>query len=141
MKDFSKLRIALNLSGGVESLINTNTDKNLEEGVKRSTKKLLEINPEITKEEIISYLILSAQSSYLTMISSNSLELTISSYIDLIKLCAKDDEDEDELSSEEECVLKCMLKNKLTTDLLHKSFNISLKAATEVWNGIKGMES
>jgi len=141
MKDFSKLRIALNLSGGVESLINTNTDKSLEEGVKKSTKKLLEINPEITKEEIISYLILSAQNSYLTMISSNSLELTISSYIDLIKLCAKDDEDEDELSSEEECVLTCMLKNKLTTDLLHKSFRISLKAATEVWNGIKGMES
>lgn len=140
MKDLSRLKIVTSLIKEFETQQDERADTSLEENVRSSTEGLLRINPEITLEEITKFLILSACESYKIMITQSSLNLSIKSIINIINAEAEKNRD-DKLSYEEESILKYMIKNQIVVRMVNRSFAISLKAATEAWNGMKGMES
>jgi hypothetical protein len=51
------------------------------------------------------------------------------------------EEDGDSLEENETIMLREILKGQLITNMLTNSFHVSVKAVTEVWDGMKGMES
>ena len=136
MKDFSKLKTVLVLAHDFES---KGTDKKLAEGVKQTTKLLLTKKPDTTFEDILMNLLMSARESYKHMFKSGEIDSTVDMFMNLVDMMAE--EEGEELEENEEVMLRYILKGQLVTNMLMKSFNVSVKAVTETWNGMKGMES
>ena len=136
MKDFSKLKTVLDLVHDFESKC---TDEKLEEGVKQTTKLLLSKKPDTTLEDLLMNLLMSARESYKHMVKSGEIDSTVDMFMNLVDMMVE--EEDDKLEDNETIILREILKGRLMTNMLMKSFNVSVKAVTEVWNGMKGMES
>jgi lipopolysaccharide biosynthesis regulator YciM len=136
MRDLSKLKTMLDLAREVES---KDTDEKLAEGVKRTTKTLMKYKPEITYEEIISKLLLSAIDSYKHMINSEDIDPSVDLFMKMANMIVE--EEGESFNENEEVMLRYILKGQIVTNMVYKSFNVSVKAVTELWNGTKGMES
>ena len=136
MKDLSKLKTVLDLAHDFES---KGTDKKLEEGVKRTTKLLLAKKPDTTFEDILMNLLISARESYKHMVNSEDINSTVDMFMNLVDMMVE--EEDDKLEDNETIILREILKGRLITNMLMKSFNVSVKAVTEVWNGVHGTES
>ena len=136
MKDLSKLKTVLDLAHDFES---KGTDKKLEEGVKRTTKLLLAKKPDTTFEDILMNLLISARESYKHMVNSEDINSTVDMFMNLVDMMVE--EEDDKLEDNETIILREILKGRLITNMLMKSFNVSVKAVTEVWTGIHGTES
>ena len=133
MKDLSRLKLVLDLARDFES---KGTDHKLEDGVKKTTELLLSRKPDTTFEEILLNLLLSARESYKHMIKSEDIESTVDMFMNLVDMMLE--EDEDELEENEETMLRYILKGQIITNMLIKSFNVSVKAVTEIWKELKG---
>lgn len=136
MKNLSKIKTVLDLARDFES---NGTDEKLAEGVKKTTKLLLEKKPETTFEDILMNLLLSARESYKHMIHSGEIDSTVDMFMNLVDMMVE--EEGDSLEENETIILREILKGQLVTNMLTKSFHVSVKAVTEVWDGMKGMES
>ena len=136
MKDLSKLKTVLDLAHDFES---KGTDKKLEEGVKRTTKLLLAKKPDTTFEDILMNLLISARESYKHMVNSEDINSTVDMFMNLVDMMVE--EEDDKLEDNETIILREILKGRLITNMLMKSFNVSVKAVTEIWNGVHGTES
>ena len=136
MKDLSKLKTVLDLAHDFES---KGTDKKLAEGVKQTTKLLLAKKPDTTLEDLLMNLLMSARESYKHMVKSGEIDSTVDMFMNLVDMMVE--EEDDKLEDNETIILREILKGKLITNMLTKSFNVSVKAVTEVWNGVHGMES
>lgn len=136
MKDLSKLKTVLDLAYDFES---KGTDKKLEEGVKKTTKLLLAKKPDTTFEDILMNLLISARESYKHMVNSEDINSTVDMFMNLVDMMVE--EEDDKLEDNETIILREILKGRLITNMLMKSFNVSVKAVTEVWNGVHGTES
>ena len=135
MKDLSKLKTVLDLAYDFES---KGTDKKLAEGVKQTTKLLLAKNPDTTLEDLLMNLLMSARESYKHMVKSGEIDSTVDMFMNLVDMMVE--EEDDKLEDNETIILREILKGRLITNMLTKSFNVSVKAVTEVWNGVHGME-
>lgn len=135
MKDLSKLKTVLELARDFES---KGTDKKLKEGVKKTTKLLLTKKPDTTFEDLLMNLMISAQESYKHMVNSEDINSTIDMFMNLVDMLVK--EDDEELEENEEIMLREILKGQIVTNMLIKSFNVSVQAVTEVWSGMHGTE-
>ena len=135
MKDLSKLKTVLDLAHDFES---KGTDKKLAEGVKQTTKLLLSKKPDTTLEDLLMNLLMSARESYKHMVKSGEIDSTVDMFMNLVDMMAE--EENDKLEDNETIILREILKGRLITNMLTKSFNVSVKAVTEVWNGVHGME-
>lgn len=135
MKDLSKLKTVLDLAHDFES---KGTDKKLAEGVKQTTKLLLAKKPDTPFEDILMNLLMSARESYKHMVNSEDINSTVDMFMNLVDMMVE--EEDDKLEDNETIILREILKGRLITNMLTKSFNVSVKAVTEVWNGMKGME-
>ena len=136
MKDLSKLKTVLDLAHDFES---KGTDKKLAEGVKQTTKLLLSKKPDTTLEDLLMNLLMSARESYKHMVKSGEIDSTVDMFMNLVDMMVE--EEDDKLEDNETIILREILKGRLITNMLTKSFNVSVKAVTEVWNGMHGMES
>ena len=136
MKDLSKLKTDLDLEHDFEY---KGTDKKLEEGVKRTTKLLLAKKPDTTFEDILMNLLISARESYKHMVNSEDINSTVDMFMNLVDMMVE--EEDDKLEDNETIILREILKGRLITNMLMKSFNVSVKAVTEVWNGVHGTET
>jgi hypothetical protein len=136
MKDLSKLKTVLDLAHDFES---KGTDKKLAEGVKQTTKLLLSKKPDTTLEDLLMNLLMSARESYKHMVKSGEIDSTVDMFMNLVDMMVE--EEDDKLEDNETIILREILKGRLITNMLTKSFNVSVKAVTEVWNGVHGMES
>jgi hypothetical protein len=135
MKDLSKLKTVLDLAHDFES---KGTDKKLAEGVKQTTKLLLSKKPDTTLEDLLMNLLMSARESYKHMVKSGEIDSTVDMFMNLVDMMVE--EEDDKLEDNETIILREILKGRLITNMLTKSFNVSVKAVTEVWNGVHGME-
>ena len=135
MKDLSKLKTVLDLAHDFES---KGTDKKLAEGVKQTTKLLLSKKPDTTLEDLLMNLLMSARESYKHMVKSGEIDSTVDMFMNLVDMMAE--EENDKLEDNETIILREILKGRLITNMLTKSFNVSVKAVTEVWNGVHGTE-
>ena len=135
MKDLSKLKTVLDLAHDFES---KGTDKKLAEGVKQTTKLLLSKKPDTTFEDILMNLMMSARESYKHMVHSGDIDSTVDMFMNLVDMMV--DEEGDKLEDNETIILREILKSRLITNMLTKSFNVSVKAVTEVWTGMHGTE-
>ena len=135
MKDLSKLKTVLDLAHDFES---KGTDKKLAEGVKQTTKLLLAKKPDTTLEDLLMNLLMSARESYKHMVKSGEIDSTVDMFMNLVDMMVE--EEDDKLEDNETIILREILKGRLITNMLTKSFNVSVKAVTEVWNGVHGME-
>ena len=131
MKNLDKLKNILDLAKSYES---PDTDGNLVEGVKKTTRVLIEKNPEITFNDILMNLLMSARESYKYMLNSDEIEGTVDIFMDLVKMIVEDEE------SEEIPILRFIFKNLIVQNMLQKSFELSVKAVEEVWIGREKME-
>ena len=136
MKDFSRLKTILDLAQEFES---KKTDEKLEEGVKKTTKLLLSKRPDTTFENLFMNLLLSARESYKHMIHSEEINSVVNMFMNLVDMTIE--EDGEKLEENESIILREILKDQIVTNMLVKSFNVSVKAVTDIWNGTKGMES
>ena len=135
MKDLSKLKTVLDLAHDFES---KGTDKKLAEGVKQTTKLLLSKKPDTTFEDILMNLMMSARESYKHMVHSGDIDSTVDMFMNLVDMMVE--EEDDKLEDNETIILREILKGRLITNMLTKSFNVSVKAVTEVWDGMHGTE-
>ena len=135
MKDLSKLKTVLDLAHDFES---KGTDKKLAEGVKQTTKLLLSKKPDTTLEDLFMNLLMSARESYKHMVKSGEIDSTVDMFMNLVDMMVE--EEDDKLEDNETIILREILKGRLITNMLMKSFNVSVKAVTEVWNGVHGTE-
>jgi hypothetical protein len=135
VKDLSKLKTVLDLAYDFES---NGTDKKLAEGVKQTTKLLLSKKPDTTFEDILMNLMMSARESYKHMVHSGDIDSTVDMFMNLVDMMV--DEEGDRLEDNETIILREILKSRLITNMLTKSFNVSVKAVTEVWTGMHGTE-
>jgi hypothetical protein len=135
VKDLSKLKTVLDLAHDFES---KGTDKKLAEGVKQTTKLLLAKKPDTTLEDLLMNLLMSARESYKHMVKSGEIDSTVDMFMNLVDMMVE--EEDDKLEDNETIILREILKGRLITNMLTKSFNVSVKAVTEVWNGVHGME-
>jgi hypothetical protein len=135
VKDLSKLKTVLDLAHDFES---KGTDKKLAEGVKQTTKLLLSKKPDTTLEDLLMNLLMSARESYKHMVKSGEIDSTVDMFMNLVDMMVE--EEDDKLEDNETIILREILKGRLITNMLTKSFNVSVKAVTEVWNGVHGME-
>ena len=129
MKDLSKLKTVLDLAHDFES---KGTDKKLAEGVKQTTKLLLAKKPDTTLEDLLMNLLMSARESYKHMVKSGDIDSTVDMFMNLVDMMVE--EEDDKLEDNETIILREILKGRLITNMLTKSFNVSVKAVTEVWN-------
>ena len=136
MKDLSKLKTVLDLAHDFES---KGTDKKLAEGVKQTTKLLLSKKPDTTLEDLLMNLLMSARESYKHMVKSGEIDSTVDMFMNLVDMMVE--EGDDKLEDNETIILREILQGRLITNMLTKSFNVSVKAVTEVWNGVHGTES
>ena len=135
MKDLSKLKTVLDLAHDFES---KGTDKKLAEGVKQTTKLLLSKKPDTTLEDLLMNLLMSARESYKHMVKSGEIDSTVDMFMNLVDMMVE--EEDDKLEDNETIILREILKGQLIKNMLTKSFNVSVKAVTEVWNGMNGTE-
>jgi len=135
VKDLSKLKMVLDLAHDFES---KGTDKKLAEGVKQTTKLLLSKKPDTTLEDLLMNLLMSARESYKHMVKSGEIDSTVDMFMNLVDMMVE--EEDDKLEDNETIILREILKGRLITNMLTKSFNVSVKAVTEVWTGMHGME-
>jgi hypothetical protein len=135
VKDLSKLKTVLDLAHDFES---KGTDKKLAEGVKQTTKLLLSKKPDTTFEDILMNLMMSARESYKHMVHSGDIDSTVDMFMNLVDMMV--DEEGDKLEDNETIILREILKSRLITNMLTKSFNVSVQAVTEIWNGMHGTE-
>ena len=135
MKDLSKLKTVLDLAHDFES---KGTDKKLAEGVKQTTKLLLSKKPDTTFEDILMNLLMSARESYKHMVHSGDIDSTVDMFMNLVDMMV--DEEGDKLEDNETIILREILKSRLITNMLTKSFNVSVQAVTEIWDGMHGTE-
>ena len=135
VKDLSKLKTVLDLAHDFES---KGTDKKLAEGVKQTTKLLLSKKPNTTLEDLLMNLLMSARESYKHMVKSGDIDSTVDMFMNLVDMMVE--EEDDKLEDNETIILREILKGRLITNMLTKSFNVSVKAVTEVWNGVHGTE-
>ena len=135
MKDLSKLKTVLDLAHDFES---KGTDKKLAEGVKQTTKLLLSKKPDTTFEDILMNLMMSARESYKHMVHSGDIDSTVDMFMNLVDMMV--DEEGDKLEDNETIILREILKSRLITNMLTKSFNVSVQAVTEIWDGMHGTE-
>ena len=135
MKDLSKLKTVLDLAHDFES---KGTDKKLAEGVKQTTKLLLSKKPDTTFEDILMNLLMSARGSYKHMVHSGDIDSTVDMFMNLVDMMV--DEEGDKLEDNETIILREILKSRLITNMLTKSFNVSVQAVTEIWDGMHGTE-
>ena len=135
MKDLSKLKTVLDLAHDFES---KGTDKKLAEGVKKTTKLLLSEKPDTTFEDILMNLMMSARESYKHMVHSGDIDSTVDMFMSLVDMMVE--EEDDKLEDNEIIILREILKSRLITNMLTKSFNVSVKAVTEIWDGMHGTE-
>ena len=135
MKDLSKLKTVLDLAHDFES---KGTDKKLAEGVKKTTKLLLSKKPDTTFEDILMNLMMSARESYKHMVHSGDIDSTVDMFMSLVDMMVE--EEDDKLEDNETIILREILKSRLITNMLTKSFNVSVKAVTEIWDGMHGTE-
>ena len=136
MKDLSKLKTVLDLAHDFES---KSTDKKLAEGVKQTTKLLLAKKPDTTLEDLLMNLLMSARESYKHMVKSGEIDSTVDMFMNLVDMMVE--EEDDKLEDNETIILREILKGRLITNMLTKSFNVSVKAVTEVWTGMKRTDS
>jgi hypothetical protein len=136
VKDLSKLKTVLDLAHDFES---KGTDKKLAEGVKQTTKLLLAKKPDTTFEDILMNLLMSARESYKHMVKSGEIDSTVDMFMNLVDMMVE--EEDDKLEDNETIILREILKGQLIKNMLTKSFNVSVKAVTEVWTGMHGTES
>ena len=134
MKDLSRLKTVLDMARDFES---KRTDGKLAEGVKKTTKALLKRKPDTTFEDILMNLLISARESYKHMVKSGEIDSSVDMFMDLAEMMAEDDGG---FEDNEEIILREILKSQLIINMLTKSFNVSVKAVTETWNGMKGTE-
>ena len=132
VKDLSKLKTVLDLAHDFES---KGTDKKLAEGVKQTTKLLLSKKPDTTLEDLLMNLLMSARESYKHMVKSGEIDSTVDMFMNLVDMMVE--EEDDKLEDNETIILREILKGRLITNMLTKSFNVSVKAVTEVWNGME----
>ena len=137
MKNLGRLRTILDLARNFESQV---IDHKLEEGVKKTTKLILTQKPDTTFEELLMNLLLSARESYKRMIDSEEINSTANMFMDLVDMMLENDGD-DKLDENESIMLRYILKGQIVTNMLSKSFNVSVKAVNDAWNGMKGTES
>ena len=135
MKDLSKLKTVLDLAHDFES---KGTDKKLAEGVKQTTKLLLSKKPDTTLEDLLMNLLMSARESYKHMVKSGEIDSTVDMFMNLVDMMVE--EENDKLEDNETIILREILKGRLITNMLTKSFNVSVKAVTEVWTVMHGTE-
>ena len=135
VKDLSKLKTVLDLAHDFES---KGTDKKLAEGVKKTTKLLLSKKPDTTFEDILMNLMMSARESYKHMVHSGDIDSTVDMFMSLVDMMVE--EEDDKLEDNETIILREILKSRLITNMLTKSFNVSVKAVTEIWDGMHGTE-
>ena len=135
MKDLSKLKTVLDLAHDFES---KGTDKKLAEGVKQTTKLLLSKKPDTTLEDLLMNLLMSARESYKHMVKSGEIDSTVDMFMNLVDMMV--DEEGDKLEDNETIILREILKSRLITNMLTKSFNVSVQAVTEIWDGMHGTE-
>lgn len=135
MRDLSRLKTILNMAREFES---KRTDNELEKGVKRTTKLLIEKNPSTTFEELMTNLLISARESYKHMINSGEVDSTVDMFMELAKMIAE--EENEEIEGNEFTMLRFIIKSEVISNMLQKSFNVSVKAITDTWNGIHGTE-
>ena len=135
VKDLSKLKTVLDLAHDFES---KGTDKKLAEGVKQTTKLLLSKKPDTTLEDLLMNLLMSARESYKHMVKSGEIDSTVDMFMNLVDMMVE--EEDDKLEDNETIILREILKGRLITNMLTKSFNVSVKAVTEVWTGMHGTE-
>lgn len=135
MKDLSKLKTILDLAHDFES---KGTDKKLAEGVKKTTKLLLSKKPDTTLEDLLMNLLMSARESYKHMVKSGEIDSTVDMFMNMVDMMVE--EEDDKLEDNETIILREILKGRLITNMLTKSFNVSVKAVTEIWTGMHGTE-
>ena len=135
MKNLGRLKLVLELARDFEV---SNANKTLEEGVKKTTKNLLSLKPDTTYEELISNLLLSAKESYIHTVSTEGTNNIVDMFMGLVDMIVK--ECGEPMEKNEEIILRSIIKDQLATSMINKSFEISLKAVTEIWTGMKGME-
>ena len=109
MKDLSKIKTVLDLARDFES---NGTDGKLAEGVKKTTKLLLEKKPETTFEDILMNLLLSARESYKHMIHSGEIDSTVDMFMNLVDMMAEEEGDSLE-ENEKDCVVSLISRNLL----------------------------
>ena len=135
MKDLSRLKTVLDMARDFES---KRTDGKLAEGVKQTTKLLLSKKPDTTLEDLLMNLLMSARESYKHMVKSGDIDSTVDMFMNLVDMMVE--EEDDKLEDNETIILREILKGRLITNMLTKSFNVSVKAVTEVWTGMHGTE-
>lgn len=135
MKDLSKLKMLLDLSDGIRSDIK---DKDLEDGIKKATRKLVKENPGLTFEDILMNLVASIRESCRNMLGDETMDSVIDSMMKTVDLMA--DEEGDVLMGNEREVLRVVLRSIVIRKSMERSFKISVKAANEEWTGMKGTE-
>ena len=138
MKDFNIIKLIFNDTLKKGNFKSKEIDENLVEDVKKTTKLLLKNKPEITYEDLLMNLLLSARKSYSHLICSKEIESLVSLFMNLADMIVK--EEGEHLEDNETIMLKEIFKDQLITNILINNFNMSVKAITEVWNGSKGTE-
>ncbi len=127
MKNLEELKVLLELANEFKS---DKVDKNLEEGVKKTTEELLEANPNISFDDIVNQLLMSARKSFSRMMESKDIISASDRFLELVE----------DRTVNEEIILKHYIRLSLVFGLLHNYFLISYQVASEVWNGRKGTE-
>ena len=72
------------------------------------------------------------------MVKSGEIDSTVDMFMNLVDMMVE--EENDKLEDNETIILREILKGRLITNMLTKSFNVSVKAVTEVWTGMHGTE-
>ena len=138
MRNLDKMKAVLDLAREYES---KGTDLELAKGVKKTTELLLKKKPETTFEDIITNLVMSAKASYRFMLDSDDIETSVDMFMDMAKSVVVDENAGESLTENEEFILRFMFKTQLVTNMLKKSFDVSVKAVSELWNGRDQMAS
>ena len=138
MKDYNIIKLIFNDTLKKGNFKSKEIDENLVKDVKKTTKLLLKNKPEITYEDLLINLLLSAKKSYIHLICSKEIESLVNLFMNLADIIVK--EEGEHLEDNEMIMLKEIFKGQLIANILINNFNMSVKAITEVWNGSKGME-
>ena len=72
------------------------------------------------------------------MVHSGDIDSTVDMFMNLVDMMV--DEEGDKLEDNETIILREILKSRLITNMLTKSFNVSVQAVTEIWDGMHGTE-
>jgi hypothetical protein len=133
MKDLKIIRGIFSVADAQE-MRDEKIDKRLYEGVKSTTEKLLKDHPEVTFEDLKFNLEESTIMSSYNLLTSSDYDDTTNMFLELAK------QSEESLTEEELKILAYIIKSHLIRKFLVNSYNVSLNAITETWNGKKKTE-